>query len=101
MAKKVQFMALVEPTTMHRLDALRIVTGQHRARVAEQAMTEGGLARLERANEAGLRRLDDIAGRLNVSVQALVSWYAAAYARQYGPGVDGIEAAYRGRGQRA
>lgn len=92
MAEKSQFMALVEVSTMDRLDALRLVMGVSRARVAEQAMVGGGLNRLERTHTERLERLYRLAGAQQRTWQELVREYAKRNARvTYGQTLEELE----------
>jgi hypothetical protein len=59
--KKEQFMALVEASTLARLDALRVVLWTSRAEINRQALEGAGLAALEADHIAKLQRLDDVA----------------------------------------
>lgn len=91
MGAKAQFMGLVEQTTMHRLDALRIVTGKSRARVSEELMVSA-LKRTEKEHGEELGRLDKLAAAAGVTVQEYVKAYARAYARStYGIGLEQLE----------
>lgn len=92
MAHKEQFMALVEPDTLSRLDALRIVMGISRARVAEHAMTHKGLRGLELEYTERLARLQELARRQDVTWQDYVRDYAAANSRKtYGATLEDLE----------
>jgi hypothetical protein len=91
-ASKEQFMALVEPGTLRRLDALRIVMGRSRARVAEQALLSGGLDMLEFSNQERLQRLRDVAARAGMYWEDYVQLYAEINARvTYGPSLEALE----------
>jgi hypothetical protein len=91
-ASKEQFMALVEPGTLRRLDALRIVMGRSRARVAEQTMLGGGLDALETTYAERLERLAVVAQRAGMSLADYVQLYAEINARvTYGPSLEALE----------
>lgn len=91
MAKKRQFMALVEPETMSRLDALRIVLNTSRARVGEMAWLGGGLHMLETAHEDHLLRLQAVAQRCKMSLYEYADGYAEVWSRTYGPTLEQLE----------
>lgn len=92
MGTKAQFMSLVEASTLHDIDALRIVTGKSRARVSEELQLEA-LKRVRRQYADQLARLDKLAGRAGVSVQEYVKAYARAHSRStYGAGLEQLEA---------
>jgi hypothetical protein len=91
MGAKVQYMGLVEDSTMHDLDSLRIVTGISRARVSEELLVDA-LRRAKRSHANSLARLDGLAARAGVSVQEYVKAYARAHARStYGASLDLLE----------
>ena len=91
-AEKVQFMALVEPETLDRLDALRIVMGISRARVAEQALKTGGLNRLEKEQRERLDRLAAVAARRGQGLPQFVRAYAREHSRNtYGTTLEELE----------
>ncbi len=90
--KKEQVVMLVDPEIRDRLDALRIVTGESRARVAEMALAGHGLAQMEIHHADGLERVRELAERAGVLLYDYVRAYAYAMARQsYGPGLDKLE----------
>jgi hypothetical protein len=91
MGAKVQYMGLVEESTMHDLDSLRIVTGESRARVSEKLIKDS-LRRARREHADSLARLDGLAARAGVSVQEYVKAYARAHARStYGATLADLE----------
>lgn len=91
MGAKAQFMGLVEKSTMHDLDVLRIITGRSRARVSEDLMVEQ-LRKAKRVHADGIARLDKLAAAAGVSVQEYVKAYARAFARStYGIGLEQLE----------
>jgi hypothetical protein len=91
-AEKRQFMALVEPDTLCRADALRIVKGRSRARVTED-LIRAQLPKEERKEMERLERLKALAGRLGVTLEELTTQYAMLYARKtYGPTLEELEA---------
>lgn len=90
--KKVQVVILAEEDVRQRLDALRIVRGESRARVAEYALTHGGINALEAGHVRELARLQRLAERARMPWRAYVDAYAEAFSRQtYGPGLDALE----------
>lgn len=92
MAAKRQFMVLIEPDTMYRLDALRIVTGEARARVGERAWLEGGLRGLERQHHPRLARLHAVARAHGQTWQEFVDAYAEAHKHKtYGTPLEKLE----------
>lgn len=91
MAKKRQFMALVEPTTLTRLDALRIVLNTSRARVAELAMLGAGLDALEAEQSERIYRLEMLADKRRMTLAELTERYSELYARSYGPTLEELE----------
>ncbi len=92
-AKKEQVVMLVAPWVRDRMDALRIVTGESRARVAEMALDGHGLADMELRHEDDLKRVARLAERAGAELKDYVRAYAYAMARQsYGPGLDALEA---------
>jgi hypothetical protein len=85
-------MALVEPETLDRLDALRIVTGNSRARVAEEALKHGGLNRMEKENRERLDRLAAVAARRGQGLPQFTRQYARDHARNtYGTTLEELE----------
>ncbi len=91
--KKEQVVMLVDPEIRDRLDALRSVTGESRARVAEMALAGRGLLAAEQEHNEGLVRVSALAVRAGVLLYDYVRAYAYAMARQsYGPGLDALEA---------
>lgn len=85
-------MALIEPETLRRLDALRIVMGRSRARVAEQALLGGGLDALEADNAERLDRLHYVASQAGMNWSDYVKLYAEINARvTYGPSLEALE----------
>jgi hypothetical protein len=91
-AEKRQFMALVEPDTLARLDALRIVMGISRARVSEKAMLGAGLEQLEAQYDERMQRLVDLAAKRRMTLAELTERYATLYARKtYGPTLEELE----------
>lgn len=87
--KKEQIVLLVEPGKRARLDALRMVIGDSRARVAEMALD---IDALEAAYHAGLKRVGKLAKAAGVSVEEYATAYAKAFERRpYGQGLEALE----------
>jgi len=87
--KKEQIVLLVEPGKRARLDALRIVVGDSRARVAEMALD---IDALEAAHARGLNRVGRLAKAAGVSVDDYATAYAKAFERRpYGATLDELE----------
>lgn len=92
MAAKVQFVMNADPDTLARLDALRIVLGESRARAGEKGWLEGGLKGLERQMHPRLARLYAVAEARGLTWQEFVAEYAAANSRKtYGPTLEDLE----------
>jgi len=88
--KKEQFMALVEPSTLDRLDALRVVLWASRAEINRQALEGGGLAALEAEHAAKLARLGNIVERAAVETPAYFVRHLVA-GRQRVPQLEELE----------
>lgn len=82
-----------DPDTLARLDALRIVLGESRARAGERAWLEGGLKGLERQLHPRLARLHKVATEYGWdSWQEYVAHYARENSRKtYGPTLEDLE----------
>lgn len=92
MAAKVQFVMNADPDTLARLDALRIVLGESRARAGERAWLEGGLKGLEKQLHPRLARLYALAAERELPWQEYVTEYAATNSRKtYGPTLEDLE----------
>lgn len=94
MSKKVQFMVLVDEETRDRMDALRVVLRESRARVGEDLLLEG-LQIAELRHVARLERLHRVAEkarrRKGYGWRDFVREFATRYARQYGPTLEELE----------
>lgn len=90
MGQKVQFMVLVDESTRDRMDALRIVDRESRARIGEE-MILAGLRQAERSRTLRLERLHRVAAAVGKSWQEYVAGFAERYARRYGPTLEELE----------
>ena len=88
--KKEQFMALVEPNTLARLDALSVVLWTSRAEINRLALTGQGLGQIEEVYAAGLELLAEVAKRAAVeSTECFVRRLVAG--RQRVPQLEELE----------
>lgn len=87
--RKEQVVLLIEPGKRARMDALRIVFADSRARVAEAALD---IDALEARYHAELKRVGKLAKAAGVSVEDYAVAYAKAFSRTpYGAGIETLE----------
>lgn len=93
MPENAQFMIGVPEATKDRMDALRIVMGISRAEVGRLALESkpGGLAVLERANAARLKRLDGLAATYGYPHWNALVWYLVNRYGQKMPTLEALE----------
>lgn len=89
MGRKEQIVLVVAPGTRARLDALRPIIGDSRARVTELALD---IETLEAQHAGELKRLDELAKAAGVTRGQYAEAYAKAFSRHpYGAGLAELE----------